>query len=244
MYNYKWEKSIKELRNNLIFIKTSFGVGSGFVLFYNPKTNLTGVLTAYHVIKNSHKLETKNHEYREETVIKFFNETSKKCLKLEEDERNIFKSNSSDIALVIFKKSGLNLPKHFIDLSSQIIEPKLGMEVGLLSLISFNNFLKKSCQIKKNLIMPFFFSGNINLVLDNSILIDTQSRPGVSGSPVFILNKQNKPIIIGVVANKVSDSDSFLNFTHISIINDMVSAIQELSLINSIDEIVNILKNK
>ncbi len=228
-----WQKAIKEISPFLVGIKLSSNIGTGFQVFYNPKTGHTGILTAYHVIFKSHKLEGNSEEFLEDVEIELFNYDSKGSIKLKEDERIIVQAKNDDIALIIFKKKGLNFKSKNIDLIKELITPELGSEVGLLSLVcpSAHFNLRGTDKIKGNLkyLQKFFFSGYINFFDNkNCVFIDASARPGMSGGPVFVLNKKNKPIFIGVISAQVYDKENFLNLTKISLTNNILKDIQKI----------------
>jgi len=184
-----WQGALKKLRNRIFKIRSPRGHGTGFHIGnFGSGNKLCAIATAFHVV--------------EEAVdwggpIKVVHAETGKELLLKGGDRAIFPYPKSDLAIIVF-----NPPLDLV-LTSDKLEHLIsthhlveGVDIAWCGFPGLRS--DKLC----------FFHGYISSYLnqEEGYLVDGVAINGVSGGPVFFIDKEkNLPIIAGVITAYIAN---------------------------------------
>lgn len=176
-----WHSSVGTIQEYIVKIATPDGHGTGF-LVPTPagKNGLRCIATAYHVIRHAHRWSE---------PIRIIHPLSGRQIFLSPDQRNIVVSHDRDQAVIQLSASWLQPPRRDLKFSEEDRHYVAGVEAGW---VGFPSVFPMS---------PCFFHGHISAYIDEDelYLVDGVAINGVSGGPVFVLDDEDEPIIIGLV---------------------------------------------
>jgi len=175
-----WAKAVRTVSEHVVLIETPGGRGTGFVVRPPPGSNDSCVVTAWHVICHAD-------DWQEPIKITHF--PSGKQAFLAPDARAINTARGRDQAIVLFSADNLPLPKASLPFSKVDTRYNEGVEIGWLGFPAV---------APSNLC---FFCGHISTWLkqDEAYLVDGVAINGISGGPAFVQDKDENPIVIGLV---------------------------------------------
>lgn len=180
MNDSAWYLAVKKLKEYIVKIETPDGHGTGF-LVPTPagRQGLRCVATANHVIQHADK-------WAEPICI--IHPSSGRQVFLNATQRYIVAAANRDQAVIQFSASWLQSPKSDLLFSEEDKHYVEGVESGWLGFPSVFP------------INPCFFHGHISSYIDEEelYLVDGVAINGVSGGPVFVIEKDG-PVIIGLV---------------------------------------------
>lgn len=175
-----WSKAVKLVSEHVILIQTPSTRGTGFVIPPRPGSSDSCVITAWHVVSHAH-------EWREPIKLTHF--PSGKQTFLDINTRAINPARRFDQAIIRFSAKALPLPSKSLPLPKMDIRYTEGVETG---------WLGYPAVAPSNLC---FFWGHISTWLksDQAYLVDGVAIHGVSGGPAFVQDKDENPIVIGLI---------------------------------------------
>ena len=180
MNKYGWADAAVNVMPYIVRIELPDCYGSGFVINYRQdgKKRMVVIATAFHVIEHAEKWGEMIRVVRGDTVIM-----------LSPADRDIYRLEERDLALLMFDADGLKLPDKILQTGSteEVLPP--GFPVAWCG---FPNIADQ---------YECFFAGHIStaLPIKGDYLVDGVTIHGISGGPAFI-HVDNKITLIGVVS--------------------------------------------
>lgn len=177
----EWHDALKQITNRIFKIRTRTGYGTGFQIG-KFGAGLCAVATALHVVDESHDWDEQ---------IKLIHFETKKEFTIEKKDRVIFPYHKSDLAIIVFvPPNDLKVPAEQLEFLNSTHHLSNGVEIGWCGFPAIAS--DKLC----------FFHGYTSCYLNSKegYLVDGVAINGVSGGPVFYINKnKNIPSVVGVI---------------------------------------------
>lgn len=192
MSQLNWYTPLTKITPFIFKIKTPSGSGTGFQISYFERNSFLGIATADHVI---------SHEDEWEEPIKIIHHKSNKSILLKNGERVIFRYPDEDLAFILFNKKDLPIEPKPLQLIDKGKILKQGVEVGWCGFPAMA--INELC----------FFAGYISCLVSKegsylkkgSYLVDGVVINGVSGAPVFYIDKTDEPRFSGVISAYIAN---------------------------------------
>lgn len=176
-----WHNAVKIIKQYVVKIETPNGHGTGFIVPTPAgRGNANCIVTAYHVI---------DHAYKWNEPIRIIYLATGKSFILEASRRQIVTAVGRDQAIIEFSVSGITFPAKNLTFTDEDRHYLDGISVGW---IGFPTLVPGN---------DCFFRGVISSYIDatESYLVDGVAINGVSGGPAFVIDDDDKLVVIGLV---------------------------------------------
>ena len=217
MAQLEWHVAIDTMKPHIVRIATPSGSGTGFLLARGIQSDLCILATAAHVV---------SHPHERQQPIHVFHETSGDSIFLKEEQRAITIDEDIDTASIILPKTALRLPEETLRLTPEGHFLKTGNEIGWMGYPSVSP--DTLC----------FFSGRISAYLEpqKAYLVDGVVINGVSGGPVFSLDRDGKITIIGVISAYIPNRATGEMLPGVGYVSDVVQLHSTLKFLISFED--------
>ncbi len=213
----EWYEAVERLRPHVVRIHTPRGQGTGFLVGWSRSTDICGIATAAHVVKDA--------DFWGEP-IKLFHPDSGRWLCLDKSKgRGILLEEHVDTAVVVFSKGDFPLPEPPIELIAEGYVLKQGHEIGWLGFPAVSS--DDLC----------FFCGNVShwSYMYRRYLIDGVVIHGVSGGPAFTRGGDTFHLV-GVVSHYIPNLVTGTPMPGLGVVQHVGQLHSSLKTLRSIEE--------